>query len=177
MDQEELYLELQDEEWPFTYTSHDRRIARGIVVDTDGYFYFVRAERDDDFGRATLIETAGGGVESGEDLDTAIARELNEELGVEVEVLCKIGVVSDFYNLIHRHNVNNYFLCKIKSFGDKHLTKDEIEDFHLSTFRLTYDEAVAEYGKRRETPLGRLVANRELPVLQRAKELLSERGL
>ena len=116
-------------------------------------------------------------MESGENLDTAIARELNEELGVEVDVLCKIGLVSDFYNLIHRHNLNNYFLCKIRSFGDKHLTKDEIEDFHLSTLRLTYDEAVAEYEKRRETPLGRLVANRELPVLLRAKEILSERGL
>ena len=25
-------------------------------------FFFVRAERDDDFGKATLIERAGGGV-------------------------------------------------------------------------------------------------------------------
>ena len=30
--------------------------------------FFVRAERDDDFGKATLIERAGGGVEEGEDL-------------------------------------------------------------------------------------------------------------
>ena len=46
--------------------------ARAIVFDDAGYFYFVRAERDDDFGRATLIETSGGGVEAGEDLDSAI---------------------------------------------------------------------------------------------------------
>lgn len=92
---------------------HDRDIARAIVIDDDGYFHFVRVERDDDFGKATIIETAGGGVEPEENLDTAIKRELKEELGVEVDVLCKIGVVSDFYNLIHRHNINNYFLCKI----------------------------------------------------------------
>ncbi|WP_026499179.1 NUDIX hydrolase [Butyrivibrio sp. WCD2001] len=49
-----------------------------------------------------------------------------EELGAEVEVICKIGVVSDYYNLIHRHNINNYYLCRVKSFGDKHLTQDEI---------------------------------------------------
>ena len=67
----------------------------------------MRANRDDDFGKATLIETAGGGVEAGEDLDTAIRRELKEELGADVEILCKIGVVSDYYNLINRHNVNN----------------------------------------------------------------------
>ena len=172
MGTEELRLELTDNEWPLEYIDHDRRIARGIVYDDNGNFYFVRAERDDDFGKATLIETAGGGVEDGEDLDTAIKRELNEELGVEVEVICKIGVVSDFYNLIHRHNLNNYFLCKVVSFGDKLLTQDEIESFHLSTLKMTYDDAVAEYERLRTTGLGRLVSNRELPVLKRAKEII-----
>ena len=168
----ELLIELQDTEWPFEYTDHDRRIARAIVFDEEGYFYFVRAERDDDFGRATLIETSGGGVEAGEDLDSAIKRELKEELGAEVRVVCKIGVVSDYYNLIHRHNLNNYFLCKVVSFGDKHLTQDEIEDFHLSTLKLTYEEAVSEYEKRRETRLGRLIANRELPIFKKAREIM-----
>ena len=167
-----MQIELKDEEWPFEYTDHDRRIARGICFDEKGYFYFVRAERDDDFGRATLIETSGGGVEEGEDLLVAIQRELKEELGVDVQVLCQIGVVSDYYNLIHRHNINNYFLCKVVSFGEKHLTQDEIESFHLSTLKLTFDEAVAEYEKRRETKIGRLIANRELPILRRAKELM-----
>ena len=169
---DELLIELKDTEWPFEYTDHDRRIARGIVFDDDGYFYFVRVKRDDDFGRATLIETAGGGVEAGEDLDSAIKRELKEELGAEVEVICRIGVVSDYYNLIHRHNLNNYFLCKVVSFGDKHLTQDEIEDFHLSTLKLTYEEAIAEYEKRRKTKIGRLIANRELPILKHAMALM-----
>ena len=170
----ELAIELQDTEWPFEFIDHDRMIARAICFDDDGYFYFVRAERDDDFGIATLIETSGGGVEAGEDLQSAIKRELKEELGVEAEVIRKIGVVSDYYNLIHRHNINNYFLCKIKSFGDKSLTKDEIEDFHLSTLKMTYDEAAEEYEKRRETRLGRLIANRELPVLRKAREIISK---
>ncbi|MBR5114485.1 MAG: NUDIX hydrolase [Oscillospiraceae bacterium] len=176
MDKEELLLDLEDNEWPFTTIDHDRLIARAIVVDDEDNFYFVRANRDDHFGKATLIETAGGGVEPGEDLNTAIRRELKEELGVEVEVMAKIGVVSDRYNLIRRHNVNNYFLCKALSFGDKHLTKDEIEDYHLSTLKLKYEEALAEYEKCRCTKLGRLIANREVPVLKRAKQLLSAVG-
>ena len=172
MNHEELLLNLEDKEWPLTTIDHDRLIARAIVVDDEKNFYFVRANRDDAFGKATLIETAGGGVEAGEDLDTAIRRELKEELGVGIEVICKIGVVSDYYNLIHRHNINNYFLCKIVSFGEKHLTKDEIEDYHLSTLKLKYEEALAEYERCRYTGLGRLVANREIPVLKRAKILL-----
>lgn len=168
----ELKLDLQDTQWQYEYVDHDRMIARAIVYDEDGQFYFVRARRDDDFGQATLIETAGGGVEQGEDLLTAIKRELKEELGVQVEIICKIGVVSDYYNLIHRHNINHYFLCKIISFGEKNLTQDEIESFHLSTLKLSYGEAVREYETRTNTKLGTLVANRELPVLYRAKEII-----
>ena len=81
-------------------------------------------------------------------------------------------MVDDYYNLIHRHNVNNFFLCKAISFGNKNLTKDELESFHLSTLKLTYEEALAEYQKRSNTKLGRLVANREIPVLQYAKQIL-----
>ena len=171
-DTDELFIELNDTEWPFEYTDHDRYIARAIVFDEEENFYFVRAVRDDKFGKATLIETSGGGVEAGEALDAAIKRELKEELGAEVEVICKIGVVSDYYNLIHRHNINNYYLCKAVSFGEKHLMPDEIEEFHLSTLKLSYEDAVREYEKRKESKLGRLIANREMPVLKRAKEIL-----
>ena len=89
----------------------------------------------------------GGRVGLGERAEDAVLRELREELGAEVEILCKIGVVSDYYNLIHRHNINNYYLCKVTSFGDKNLTDDEENYFHLSTLRVTYDEAVEEYEK------------------------------
>ena len=171
---EPLHLELSDNEWPDTGITHDRMIVRAIVTDGAGNFYFVRAERDDDFGRATLIETSGGGVEDGEDLDTAIRRELSEELGAAVEILCVLGVVSDYYNLIHRHNITNYYLCRVTSFAEKHLTQDEIEDFHLSTLCLSYEEALEEYEHCACTPVGRLIYNRELPMLLQAGAVLKQ---
>ena len=172
--EKELFINLQDDQWEFDYIDHDRNVVRAIVFDEEDKFYFVRAVRDDDFGKATLIETSGGGVEENEELLDAIKRELKEELGVEVDVVCKIGVVSDYYNLIHRHNINNYFLCKVKSFGDKNLTKEEMDDFHLSTLRLTYEEACKEYEYRSNSKLGKLISNRELPILHRAKEILDK---
>lgn len=174
MKNNEIKIELQDTQWKKEYIDHDRNIVRAIVYDENRMFYFVRAVRDDEFGKATLIETSGGGVENGEDLITAVQRELKEELGVYVDVVCKIGIVSDYYNLIHRHNINNYFLCKIKSFGQKNLTQDEIQKFHLSTLKMSYEEAVIEYENRKNSKLGTLIANRELPVLHRAKEILDK---
>lgn len=168
----EIRLELQDTEWAFEYTDHDREIVRAVVFDEQGYYYFVRVMRDDHFGKAALIETSGGGVEENESLTDALKRELSEELGAEVQILCKIGVVDDYYNLIHRHNINNYYLCKVLSFGETHMMRDEIEDFHMSTLKMTYDEALREYEKCADTKLGRLIANREVPILKRAKELL-----
>lgn len=169
---DELYLELQDTQYEYEYIDHDRKIARAIVVDDNERFYFVRVERNDDFGQATLIETAGGGVEMGEELSSAIQRELKEELGVQVEVLGKLGVVSDFYNLVHRHNINHYFLCKIVSYGKKSLTQAEIENFYLSTLIYSYKEAIEEYERCSCTKLGTLIANRELPMLRHAKKHL-----
>ena len=177
MDIKQIFLELRDNEWPEEYTDHDRMIARAIAIDREGRFYFVRAARDDEFGTAELIETSGGGVEDGESPESAVIRELREELGAEAHIICKLGVVSDYYNLIHRHNINNYYLCEIVSFGERSLNKDEIEDFHLSTLRLTYDEAIAEYERCAHTRIGRLIANRELPVLKLAGEIIRyERG-
>ena len=171
---EEINLHFEDNEWPFVSVTHDRMVVRAVAFDDDGYLYFVRAVRDDEFGKSTLIEMSGGGVEPEEDLETAIKRELNEELGTEVEIICKIGVVDDYYNLIGRHNINNYFLCRIISFGEKHLTQGEIDDYHLSTLKLSYDEAVKEYEKSSCYPVGRLISQREMPVLTRAKEILDE---
>lgn len=106
---QELNLELQDTQWTKTNIDHDRQVVRAIVVDEQQNYYFVKVHRDDIFGTGTFIETSGGGVEPGEDLITALKRELKEELGANVNILCKIGTVSDYYNLIHRHNINNYF--------------------------------------------------------------------
>ena len=154
-----LSLRLQDREFPFEYIDHDREIARGIIF-------------DESFGKATLIETSGGGVEKGENLEDAIKRELKEELGAEVEILREIGIVSDYYNHVHRHNINHYFLCKVRSFGEKNLMPYEIRDFRMESLKLSYEEAIREYEKCSNTKLGRLIAQREVPVLEEVKKML-----
>ena len=52
------------------------------------------------------------------------------------------------------------------------MTPEEQEEFQLSTLKMTYEEAVSEYQKCASKPWGALLANRELPVLEWAKEWL-----
>ena len=91
------------------------------------------------------------------------------------EDISKITKETKYINIpidIVNNNINNYFLCKIESFGEKNLTQDEIGRFHLSTLKLSYEEAVREYEDRANTSLGKLIANREMPILHRAKEII-----
>lgn len=170
----ELFLELKDREWPYEYIDHDRETARAVVFDEKGFLYFVRAERNDEFGTAVTIETPGGGVEPGEDLQSALRRELMEELGVKMEVIDSLGTVSDYYNLLHRHNLSHYYLCRALSFGERKPTEAEQKEFHLSAVKLRYEEALREYEAASASRLGRLIAQREVPVLKKAKERLDQ---
>lgn len=163
-----INLQLKDTQWPLDFIDHERRIVRAIVLDDQGFAYFVRAQRDDDFGKATFIETSGGGVEANESLEQALHRELREELGVEVEILEKLGYVEDYYNLIHRKNLNHYYLCRILSFKENQLTKEEKEEFHLQTFCLPLEEAIQEYESCSKTAIGQLIYQREVPILKEA---------
>ena len=53
------------------------------------------------------------------------------------------------------------------------MTPVEQKEFQLSTLKMTAEEAVSEYQKCTSKPWGVLLANRELPVLEWAKEWLA----
>ena len=169
----EINLSLEDVSYPYMKVTHDRNIVRAIVYD-EGKYCFAHISRNDQFGNLSYIETSGGGVEENEKLEAAVMRELKEELGVEVEILAYLGFVSDYYNLIYRHNLNHFYLVKVLSTGEQHLTNDEINDFHLKPIKLTYEEALAEYEKARKDKLGLLIYNREVPMLKYAKKIVDD---
>jgi len=172
-----LNLELKDTSWPYIKTTHERNIVRAIVFDSEHNFYFENPSRDDEFGKLNFIETSGGGVEKDESLEVAIRRELKEELGFEVTILAYLGLVKDQYNLIYRTNLNNYFLCKVLSKGEKHLTLDEKNIYHLKTLKLTYQEAINFYNKNKDTRLGSLLYAREVPILDYALKVIKDNNL
>ena len=56
----------------------------------------------------------------------------------------------------------------------KNMTQEERELFHLSTLKVTYEEALREYETCAATKLGKLLAAREVPVLRQARAMLDE---
>lgn len=170
-DSKPFCLHLQDDAFPKQNIVEDREIARAIVLYQDKLL-FTHIQRDDAFGKLSYIETSGGGIEKGETPEKGLLRELSEELGVQGEILTYLGDVIDYYNLIGRRNHNHYFLVKATSLGENHLMPDEKYCFHLSKVSLTFKEAYQAYEEVKDTKLGHLVYQREVPVLKKAEALL-----
>ena len=170
-----LFLKFQDDVYPLgpEEKAHERVIVRAIVLDGDR-FLFTQISRDDIFADLTYIETSGGGVEEGESLEEALKRELMEELGISFEILGKLGVVEDDYNLIRRHNIQHYFLVRKTKQLQSHLTKDEEKKLHLLPLSLTKDEAIAYYEKNKNERLTHLIYQREMPIFTYALEILEK---
>ena len=164
-------LKLKDNEYPFTYIDHTRKIARAILINEKGEVALNKLHGEDMFGSRNYYETPGGGFHKGETSKNALFREIKEETGYEIEILAPIGIVDDYYNLIHRHNRNFYYLCKTKRFIGKKLEEYEASMIEKLVW-VTLDEAIHLYENMDVSPVARLVINRELPILKKAKEML-----
>ena len=108
-----LLYSLKDNQYPDNGYTHTRSIVRGIVYNDNFEIAMIYLLNDDRFGHRDYLETPGGGVERGENLQVALKRELKEELGAEVDNIEEIGRVVDYYNLIYRRNNNHYYLCHL----------------------------------------------------------------
>lgn len=147
--------------------NHVRQIVRCILLDKDNKIVLEKLIRNDVFGHCEYVETPGGGVNENEDFLLALKREVKEELGYDIKVLCELDTVEDFYNLIKRKNINHYYLAKVISQGEKHLEDHEMIMFQ-DELHLEFDEAIALMEKN-TGGVGKLVAQREVPIIKEAK--------
>ena len=107
-----IELKLEDTEFENNGITHERHVARAIVLEDDKIL-ILKVKRNDEFGNSTYLETSGGGVDDGETPEEAVLREIDEELGVKGEIITKLGIIDDYYNKIKRHNINHYYLIKV----------------------------------------------------------------
>ena len=167
-------LKLIDNEFPYTYIDNIRYISRGILINDKNEVALNKLHGFDMFGSRDYYETPGGGKKDNETQEEALYREMKEETGYEVEIIEELGMVDDYYNLIHRNNKNHYYLCKPLRFIGKSL--EDYETIMIERLEwIDLDKAIEIFKNMNISPVSRLVRNRELPILLKVKEIMEAR--
>lgn len=108
-----------------------------VVPSEEGRILLIRRGSDPYEGYWAL---PGGFVEVGETLETAAAREAEEETGLKVEIVRLVGVYSDPDRDPRGHNVSCAFLARVRE-GEPSAASDAAEVSFLdpSTVKLAFD--------------------------------------
>ncbi len=110
----------------------------------------------------------GGGVEQGEDLETALHRELREEIGYSVTEIREIGVIEEWRNKPAIHQISHCFIARITGVKtDPLLTDGELAE-GFETVWVGIEEAIrileSEHGITHYE--GKFIRERELLFLK-----------
>lgn len=168
-----LIASLKDDQYPFTGVSHVREIVRCILLDEQNRVCIEYILDDDGFGPRDYYETPGGGVKEGESHEQAIEREMEEEVGCKVQIIQELGEVKDYYNLIKRRNHNYFYLVRKVGTCPQRLEEDEKRRINKIIW-VDIDEAISLYENMQNVLVGRIVRQRELPILKLAKTALQK---
>lgn len=168
-----INLKLKDDQYPFTYIDQVREIARAVVFNQRGEVALTKLLADDKFGHRDYYELPGGGVNTGETHEQAVLREVEEETGFEGEIVSELGIVTDFYNLIHRENHNHYYLVKAHKFIGTRLEEKEKQLIEKIVW-VSIKEAQELFFRMNDSMLSGLVKRRESPILDLAAKILNK---
>lgn len=113
----------------------------------------------------------GGGVESGEDIETALKREILEEVGCNCEIIEKIGSILEFRDPIKQYSFG--YIAKVKGeISEPTFTESEKkEEFQIAQW-LPIEEAIQVFEKDEPNFLmARFMSLRDKIFLEEAKEI------
>ena len=170
-----ITLKFKDDQYMFKGVNHTREIVRAILIDESNNVCLEKLKDDDGFGPRDYYETPGGGIKAGECHEDALHREIMEEVGYKCEILAHIADVHDYYNLICRKNINHFYLVRRKEKVIQHLEPDEVIRIEKIIW-VPIDEAIKLYENMQNVLVGKIVKQRELPILKMAKKLLKNGG-
>ena len=112
-----------------------RITARAIVINRNGLYAVMYAKK---FG---LYSLPGGGVEEGEEILSALRREILEETGCTCGEIRELGIVAENRGSLDYTQINHYYVVYADSVGELQLTETEREN-HTELAWYTPEEAV-----------------------------------
>lgn len=167
----EILYHLIDDQYPYSGIMKTRITCRGVVFNDQGLVALTHLYRENDkFGGRNYYELPGGGKNEGETPLEAAMREMDEELGVRVELVKELGIIHDYYHLIQQENYTHYFLFKVKELTVQHLEPRESQLIDRIEW-VPLKQAIDYYRSFTKTGVGLLVKRRELPILELVQNL------
>ncbi|MBP5633383.1 NUDIX domain-containing protein [Candidatus Saccharibacteria bacterium] len=149
-----------------------RTAARAVLIDKDNRVALVNATN------RGYYKLPGGGIDEGELISEALHREVIEEAGYKIEVLCPLGFTHETRHKYEQFNISYAFLARATEFVGIKLEEDEAEDgFELQWFD-NIDEAIKAVEKVDTENIvyqGKFFTARELAILREARKVLKER--
>ena len=117
-------------------TKAPRITARAIVKNQDGLYAVMYADK------FKLHSLPGGGVEDGEDVLTALRREVYEETGCVCDEIQDLGIVSENRASLDYTQINHYFVVTTNhASSENHLTESKLANRTVVKW-VGFDEAV-----------------------------------
>ena len=117
-----------------------RKASRAVVFGKDGKVAILHASKHG------YHKIAGGGIELGEDVKIALAREIYEETGCTAIVKDEVGIILEYRDDIKLLQINYCHIAFVKKYGPPHFTKSEKEE-GLELEWLSISEALKKFKK------------------------------
>ncbi len=142
-----------------------RKAARAVVFNKEGKVAILHATKNN------YHKIAGGGIEDGENIKTALEREIYEETGAKAKIGKEIGLIIEYRNLQKRIQISYCYFAKATSIGEAHFTKSEKDEGFILEW-ITIDEAIKKFKKDNLSHYGaKFMSTRDLAFLKEAKKL------
>lgn len=151
--------------------SHDfrhREAARAVVLDDQGKVPLLKVHS----GRYHKLP--GGGIDEGEDVQTALGRELLEEIGCKAEVIAEVGEIIEYRNWEKLMQTSYCFYAKQVGESKKpSFTESELAAGFEILWTKNIDEAIELLDQDRpQNTEGTYIQKRDLQFLKSAKQLI-----
>lgn len=144
-----------------------RKAARAVVFNDKNEIALLFVSKDN------YHKLPGGGLEVGEDIKTALEREVLEEAGSRIEVMNEIGLTIEYRNMIKQLQISYCFIAKsIGELSDPKFDKGELAD-GFQPLWVDIDKAILLLSNdKSDVYNGKFIQKRDLAILKEAKRIV-----